>query len=249
MRLKNKITVVTGAGRGIGKAIVQKFLEEGSKVVFCDLDEARVKSAEKELSSYGEVMGLQVNITDRAQVQLLMDTAVAQFGRLDILVNNAGMARFEPFMEISDQSWMDTISTNLTGTFICSQIASQIMVAQRSGSIVQMASTNGLMGEAGLSHYNASKAGILLLSKTMAIELAEHGIRVNCVCPGVIQTELATEGGVTQTEWEAYLSRIPLGRRGNVVEVANAFAFLASDEASFITGTELIVDGGQVSQQ
>jgi 3-oxoacyl-[acyl-carrier protein] reductase len=249
MRLSNKTAVVTGAGRGIGKAIVQKFLQEGAKVVFCDIDEARVKATEKELSSYGQVIGLQVNVTDRSQVQQLMNTAVEQFGQLDILINNAGIARFEPFLQISDQSWQDMISTNLTGTFICSQIAAKFMIAQRSGCMVNMASTNALMGEEGLSHYNASKAGILLLSKTIAIELAEYGIRVNCVCPGVIQTELAAEGGATPAEWEAYLAKIPLGRRGKVSEVANAFAFLASDEASFITGTELVVDGGQISQQ
>jgi 3-oxoacyl-[acyl-carrier protein] reductase len=170
-------------------------------------------------------------------------------GRIDVLVNNAGIARFGRFLEITDKDWNDTLAVNLTGVFLCSQAAAKEMKVQGSGAIVNMASTNGILGEPGLAPYNASKAGVVLLSKTMAIELAPYNIRVNSVCPGFILTDLVQEGGMSEEEIRDYTSKIPLNRYGRVEEVANAFAFLASDEASFITGAELVVDGGQISQE
>ena len=249
MRLQGKSAVVTGAGRGIGRAIARKFLQEGAKVFICDLDGDRLTDAREELSALGTVRSEVVDVTVREKVEDLVGQARAAFGRIDILANNAGISRFEEFLEITDKNWNDTLAINLTGVFLCSQVTAREMKEQGSGAIINMASTNGILGEAGLAHYNASKAGVVLLSKTMALELAPYNIRVNSVCPGFILTDLQLESGMAEEDIREYTSRIPLNRYGRVEEVANAFAFLASDEASFITGTELVVDGGQICQE
>jgi 3-oxoacyl-[acyl-carrier protein] reductase len=249
VRLEGNSAVVTGAGRGIGRAIARKLLQEGAKVYICDLDGDRLTDAREELSALGTVRSEVVDVTVREEVEDLVGKARAAFGRIDILANNAGISRFEEFLEISDKNWNDTLTINLTGVFLCSQVVAREMKKQGSGAIINMASTNGILGEAGLAHYNASKAGVVLLSKTMAIELAPYNIRVNSVCPGFILTDLQLESGMAEEEIREYTSRIPLNRYGRVEEVANAFAFLASDEASFITGTELVVDGGQICQE
>jgi 3-oxoacyl-[acyl-carrier protein] reductase len=249
MRLEGKSAIVTGAGRGIGKAIAAKFLQEGAAVFVCDVDRDRLEDARAELEAYGTVHGLAADVTVREEVEDLVRRARGALGGIDVLANNAGIARYEPFLEITDKNWNDTLAVNLTGVLLCSQVVAREMLEQGSGAIVNMASTNGILGEPLLAHYNASKAGVVLLSKTMAIELAPHNVRVNSVCPGFILTDLAQEGGISEDEIREYTAKIPLGRYGRVEEVANAFAFLASDEASFITGAELVVDGGQICQE
>jgi 3-oxoacyl-[acyl-carrier protein] reductase len=249
LRLEGKSAIVTGAGRGIGKAIAGKFLREGASVLICDLDPDRLEAAREELAALGTVHGEVVNVTSREEVERLVRRAKEEFGRIDILANNAGISRFEPFLEITDKNWNETLDINLTGVFLCSQVVAGEMKDQESGVIVNMGSTNGILGEEGLAHYNASKAGVILLTKTMAIELARHNIRVNSVCPGFILTELQVESGMSEEAIRDYTSLIPLNRYGRVEEVANAFAFLASDEASFVTGTELVVDGGQTCKE
>jgi 3-oxoacyl-[acyl-carrier protein] reductase len=249
MRLEGKCAIVTGAGRGIGKAIARRFLEEGAQVMICDVDEGRLEAAHEELSAWGEVRSEVVDVTSREAVEYLAGRAKQAFGRIDVLANNAGISRFEPFLEITDGNWNETLAINLTGVFLCSQVVAAEMKGQGSGAIVNMGSTNGILGEEGLAHYNASKAGVILLSKTMAIELAPHNIRVNSVCPGFILTELQPESGMSEETIRDYTSQIPLNRYGRIEEVAGAFAFLASDEASFITGTELVVDGGQICRE
>jgi 3-oxoacyl-[acyl-carrier protein] reductase len=249
LRLEGKSAIVTGSGRGIGKAIAKRFLQERAHVFLCDLNRSRLADAQEELAAFGTVRSEVVNVTSREEVENLVGQAKAAFGRIDVLANNAGIARFEEFLEITDKYWNDTLAINLTGIFLCSQVVAREMKNHESGVIVNMASTNGILGEAGLAHYNASKAGVVLLSKTMAIELAPYNIRVNSVCPGFILTDLQLESGIAEEEIHEYTSKIPLNRYGRVEEVANAFTFLASDEASFITGTELIVDGGQVCQE
>jgi 3-oxoacyl-[acyl-carrier protein] reductase len=247
LRLEGKSAIVTGAGRGIGKAIARRFLQEGASVLICDLDAGRLEAARDELAAFGTVHGEVVDVTSREEVERLGGRAKEEFGRIDILANNAGISRFEPFLEITDENWNDTLAINLKGVFLCSQVVAREMKNQGSGAIVNMGSTNGILGEEGLAHYNASKAGVILLTKTMAIELAPHNIRVNSVCPGFILTELQLESGMSEEAIRDYTSLIPLNRYGRVEEVANAFAFLASDEASFITGIDLLVDGGVVS--
>ncbi len=153
------------------------------------------------------------------------------------------------FIDTTAKIWDKTMSINLRGTFLVSREVSKVMVKNNYGTIINMSSTNGILGEEGLAAYNASKAGIILLSKTMALELAKYNIRVNSVCPGWIRTKLQDVSGLPKEIIESYLSKIPLGRAGNPLEVANIFVFLASDESSFITGTEIVIDGGQICKE
>jgi 3-oxoacyl-[acyl-carrier protein] reductase len=250
LRLEGKSAIVTGAGRGIGKAIARKFLQEGARLVVCDVVPDRIESAADELAALGPVHAMSGDVTDPVFCAALITRAQSLYGELNALVNNAGIALFSPFLEHPLDSWRRTLDVNLTSMFVLGQLAARAMVAQgKGGAIVNMASTNGLMGERGLAAYNASKAGVVLLTKTMAIELAEHNIRVNCVSPGFIRTELAEEGGADTAFIHAYLQKIPLRRFGRPEEVANVYAFLASDESSFITGESVVIDGGQLSEE
>lgn len=228
-RLASKTAIVTGAGRGIGKAIATKFPREGACVLACDIVAERIEATARALALLGPIEAMTCDVTDADACAALVRRARARFGGLDILANNAGISIVQPFLEHTPETWHRTLATNLTSMFLLGQHAARVMVEQgRGGAIVNMASTNGHMEERGLAAYNASKGGVVLLTKTMAIKLAEHNIRVNCVSPGWIWTDLAQEAGHDPTFVADYLQKIPLRRYGRPDEVANLFAFLAS---------------------
>ncbi|WP_067458500.1 SDR family NAD(P)-dependent oxidoreductase [Actinomadura macra] len=247
--LTGKNVLITGGSSGIGEAAARRFLEEGARVFVCGLD--GVDEAVSGLASLGEISGTVCDVSREDDVARLVAEAGAALGGIDVLINNAGTSWREPFLEITPAHWDTIIAVNLRGMFLVGQAVSRLMVERGTrGSIVNMGSTNGLGGEEDYAHYNASKGGVLLLTKTMAVELGRHGIRVNAVCPGYIRTPL--NAGIEATldpDFVAAYQRdhIPLGRAGQAAEVASAYAFLASDDASFVHGAELVVDGGQLA--
>lgn len=246
--LQGKGVLVSGASRGIGEAAAHRFLEEGCRVFICARGAAGVEEAVRELRALGEVDGTACDVSDPEDVDRLVDAAERFLGGIDVLANNAGVAWQEPFLEITLEHWDQVLDINLRGMFLVAQkVAARMVVRGRGGAIVNMSSTNAFEGEAGYTHYNASKGAITMLTRTMATELGQHGIRVNALCPGKILTPL--QGEAEDPEYTAWYERerIPLGRSGTVEEVAAAYAFLASDEATFITGEMLVVDGGQLA--
>jgi NAD(P)-dependent dehydrogenase (short-subunit alcohol dehydrogenase family) len=245
--LTGKGVLDSGGSSGIGKATVRRFLEEGCRVVFCGIDRDEVRAAAAELSASGAAVGIACDVSDAHDVAALIDEAERVLGEIDILINNAGIARKTAFLDITAEEWDRVLEVNLRGIFLVAQGVARSMAARGRGVIVNMASTNALGGEEELAHYNASKGGVLQLTRTMAVELGGRGVRVNCLCPGFIETPL-NDAISDRAYIETYIrDRIPLGRAGDPDEVAAAYAFLASDEASFIHGEALVIDGGQIA--
>ena len=246
--LAGRGVLISGGTSGIGLAAARRFLEEDARVFVGGLGADEVDAALAGLEGPGAVGGLAADVASEADVAALVGGAEAALGRIDVLINNAGIATKDPFVAMDAAAWDRTIAVNLRGMFLVAQAAARRMLAGPGGGvIVNMASTNALGGEADFAHYNASKGGVLQLTRTMAVELGPRGIRVNCVCPGFIDTPL-NERLATPEEMEAYArDRIPLRRFGHADEVAAAYAFLASDEASFVHGEALVVDGGQLA--
>ena len=245
--LTDKAVLVSGGSSGIGKATVRRFLEEGGRVYLCGLDADEVRSTVGELSSLGAVDGMACDVSSEDDVARLVDAAEAALGSIDVLINNAGIAHKDAFLEMGVAEWDRILRVNLRGMFLVAQAVARRMVTRGRGVIVNMASTNALGGEELFAHYNASKGGVLQLTRTMAVELGRHGIRVNCLCPGFIRTPL--NDAISDETFVASYERdkIPLGRAGTPEEVASAYAFLASDDASFIHGEALVIDGGQTA--
>jgi NAD(P)-dependent dehydrogenase (short-subunit alcohol dehydrogenase family) len=246
--LGGKGVLVSGGGRGIGRAAARRFLEEGARVYLAALEPDEVDATVRGLGDLGDVAGAPCDVREESDVVRTVQGAEAFLGRIDVLANNAGVAWKEAFLDISAESWDRMLAVNLRGMFLMAQATSRRMIGSDvDGRIVNMASTNALGGEERFAHYNASKAGVLLLTRTMAVELGPRGIRVNCICPGFIDTPL-NDALATEAEMSAYeRERIPMGRRGRDDEVAAAYAFLSSDDASFIHGAALVVDGGQTA--
>lgn len=251
MRLSGRNVIVTGCARGIGFEICKKFLIEGAVVAGCDVNQQNLKKARLELQRLGKFEGFGCDVSNFSEVERFVNEAIAFFSerRVDVLVNNAGIGTYKKFLELDVGLWQKTIDVNLTGAFNMSKVIAPIMIENNKGVILSMSSTNGLLAEEGLLHYNTSKAGIILLTKSLALELGKFGIRAVSVCPGFIYTELLKEAKLPRDMVENYVNKIPLGRYGKTDDVANAYVFLASDEASFISGCELIVDGGQTCQE
>jgi NAD(P)-dependent dehydrogenase (short-subunit alcohol dehydrogenase family) len=248
-RFENQVAIVTGAGNGIGAATALRLGQEGASVVVADRDLSAAEATAATLrEAGGTAIAVEVDVTVRAQVEAMLAAALAAYDHVDVLANIAGIAHDEPFLEITDEWWDRILAVNLTGVFYCSQVVARHMVARGiTGRIVSMASTNGLVGEEFLAHYNASKFGVVGLTMTMSIELAPHNIRVNSVCPGLIATRL-TQSAIDNPEWvKGYLPKIPMNRFGKAEEVASAVAFLASTDSGFITGHQLVIDGGQLT--
>lgn len=246
--LKGKSVLITGGSRGIGLATARRFLEEGAHVFICGLEQDEVEHTVETLRKQGKIQGIACDVSDESQVRQFVGLAEQALGGIDILIDNAGIAWEESFLETTAEHWDKIISVNLRGMFLVAREVSRGMVARgKGGAIVLMSSKNGLAGEVKYAHYNASKGGVVMLMKTMALELGPHNIRVNALCPGYILTPLAES--IDSPEFiAAYVNNIPLGRVGRPDEVAAAYAFLASDDASFMHGTELLLDGGQLAQ-
>lgn len=249
MRFADKVVIVTGGGNGMGRATALRFAREGAAVVVADIEsESAARVAHEIRAAGGRALDVAVDVSVRPAVQEMVQRTVAEFGKVDILCAIAGIAGAIPFLEISDEKWDRMLAVNLKGVFLCGQEVARQMIKQgHGGKIINMSSTNGLVGEAEFAHYNAAKFGVVGLTLTMAIELAPYNITVNAVCPGLIRTRL-TDDFVADPAFAAeYRKKIPLGRFGMPDEVAGAFLFLASDDASFITGTTLVIDGGQLA--
>jgi len=244
MRLCERVAIITGAGRGIGQEMSRVFAAEGAHVVVADCDLGSAQRVAAEIASAGGVaLPVRVDVAEPLLVDSLIQQTLQRFGRLDILVNNAGIGSNEPFLTMSLEEWDRNLRINLTGTFLCAQAAARVMVRQGGGRIVNVASISGQRGGQGRAAYGAAKAGVILLTKVMAVELAPHGVRVNAISPGPVDTDQSRATHTPATR-QAYYDRLPVERYGERREIATAALFLASDEASFVHGHVLNVDGG-----
>jgi NAD(P)-dependent dehydrogenase (short-subunit alcohol dehydrogenase family) len=243
LSLNGKTAVVTGAGNGIGRGVVERLLRDGANVVAFDIEADALERLERDLVEPDRLELVEGDITSRSSVQEAIATAVRSFESLDIMVANAGIAIGQSFLDIDDATWHKIIETNLTGTFYCVQEAARTMTIEGRGSIVVTSSTNAFYVESTLAHYNASKGGINALIRSAALELAWNGIRVNGVAPSMVRTRAAFVTTETAASGK-YLERVPMGRFAEVEEAAAAVAFLASGEASYITGQVIVLDGG-----
>lgn len=245
MRLKDKTALVTGSAQGIGREIALVFAREGANVVICDVNYEKAVKTSQEIEAVGsKPLALKMDVTALSEVETCLNKILDKFGKIDILVNNAGITKDNLLLRMNEADWDRVIAVNLKGTFNCIKVVSRAMIKQRSGRIINIASIIGIIGNVGQANYSASKAGIIALTKTAAKELASRNINVNAVAPGFIQTDMTL--GLPEELKQKMLSAIPLGRFGAAVDVANVCLFLASDEAAYITGQVIVVDGGMV---
>jgi 3-oxoacyl-[acyl-carrier protein] reductase len=244
MRLSGKHALITGAGRGIGRAIARVFVREGAAVAVADIDANLARDAANELERQGgRAVAIEADVANPASIRAMIESVLSAFGRIDILVNNAGIGGNTPFLETSLEEWERILRVNLTGAFLVAQAAAREMVKAGGGRVINIASLSGQRGGTGRAAYGAAKAGLDLLTRVMAVELAEHGINVNSIAPGPIETEMAKFAHDAATR-AAYERLVPMRRYGSPEEIADAALFLASDEASFVTGQWLSPNGG-----
>jgi NAD(P)-dependent dehydrogenase (short-subunit alcohol dehydrogenase family) len=244
MSLEGKVALITGAGQGIGEAMAKRFAEAGAAIAVADLAGCNAEAVASALRRAGHrAEPVQVDVTDPSQVAAMIESTRAKLGGLDILVNNAGIGHVGPFLEIPLAEWQKVLATNLTGVFLCAQAAARVMVAQGSGVIINVGSISGERGGTGRAAYGAAKAGVILLTKVMAVELASLGVRVNCISPGPTETEQVRQCHDPATR-EMYHRMLPVRRYADPGEIAAAALFLASPDSSFVSGHILNVDGG-----
>lgn len=251
MALNGKATIVTGAASGIGFAIAERFLRDGAKVMLADVDQAKGDKAERELAKLGDARFVRTDVSRRLDAHNLVAAAIDAFGDIDVLVNNAGIVHGADFLDLKEEDFDRVLSINLKGSFLVGQAVARYMVdkVQRggaAGAIVNMSSVNAVFAIANQVPYSVSKGGVNQLTKVMALSLAPHGIRVNAIGPGSIMTEMLASVNADPAAKNRILSRTPLGRIGDPSEIASIAAFLASDEASYITGQTIYADGGRL---
>jgi len=242
MRLKDKVAIVTGAGSGIGRATAERFAREGASVVLADVALERAESVAKELADApGRALARRVDIASRASVGSLVAEVLSELGRIDVLINNAGITRDAFAKKMSEEDWDAVVGVNLKGTFLCCQAVIPSMIERESGRIVNTASV-AIRGNMGQANYSAAKAGIVGLTRTLALELARHRITVNCVAPGATNTPMVA--AIPPEILDKLKNRIPLKRLAEPSDIASLHLFLASDEAAYVTGQVVYCDGG-----
>jgi 3-oxoacyl-[acyl-carrier protein] reductase len=246
MHLDGKVAIITGASRGIGRAVAVKFGKAGAKVVinYAGNEAAALETQEIITTNGGQAILFKADVSSMAAVENMVKYTLDNYGRIDILVNNAGITRDNLLLRMKEDDWDAVLNTNLKGTFNCTKTVSRVMMKQKCGKIINMTSVVGLMGNAGQANYAAAKAGVIGFTKSMAKELASRGITVNAIAPGFINTDMTAV--LAEQVKEDLAAQIPLGRLGSAEDVAAAALFLVSDSASYITGQTLNVDGGMV---
>ena len=244
MKLKNKVAVITGAAQGIGRAIATTLAQQGANVVVSDIQLEKAETTAKEIMAETgqKVIAVHADVVDSASVKAMIDRTIDEFERIDILVNNAGTTRDGLIMRMKESDWDLVLNINLKGTFNCSKAVVRPMMKQHYGRIVNITSVSGLIGQVGQTNYSASKAGIIGFTKALAREVGSRKITVNAIAPGLVKTALTID--LPQELKDMFIQMTPLGRYGEPEDIANAVAFLVSDEASYITGHVLSVDGG-----
>jgi NAD(P)-dependent dehydrogenase (short-subunit alcohol dehydrogenase family) len=249
MRLKNKVVVVTGGAAGLGRAIGIRCAQEGAQVVLADVNRDGLQNVAAEIESAGgQALTVKVDVREKADVDQMVERAVQTFGKIDVLVNNAGVFSHIPFLELPVEEWDRMMDIHTKGTFLCSQAVLKHMVANKiQGSLIHLSSISGFVAFTGSAHYCAAKGAILQISKVLALEFGPYGIRSNAIAPGTFDTQMNAWFLEDAASRESSLKSIPLNRLGKPEEIASAVVFLASDEASYFNGANLLIDGGQIT--
>ena len=249
MKLKNKVAIITGSRRGIGFGIAEEMAKEGANIVISDIEQKDCEKACQKLKRYKtKTLAVKCDVSKKEEVDNLIQQTIKKFKRIDILVNYAGIVKFAPLLKKTEEDWDATIDINLKGVFLCTKAAAPYMVKQKSGKIISIASIAGFIGFDTISDYCASKGGIVTMTKEFALELAKYNINVNAIGPGVIKTKMTAPLLGDKKAKAGLLAQTPLGRFGMPKDIGKAAVYLASDDANFVTGHTLVVDGGWLSR-